>query len=693
MNTEQIQVLILCILDFCLVILSLYTNKRIITTDRKFFIWFIFFAIFLLVADIGYFINQFIFSTLNINLLYFIPDMLWIISQLIYWGLLVKKNFKVRNNWLIYIAILLVDCSLLFMLNKFHLKLDNKFFIHFKMFEIFIFISECIILNLTLYAFICSVNIGMRLIAAGSISLMGASFISSCLSYFQIDDLKVLHLYLWIASTSIFIIGLVILIFQRQQELSQFSNFVKSKSIRSITIGWTLCLAIFSITIFLLLANYFSFFTYYTKSILPYIMFGYIIFAILMSFIISYVFESSIKKINNTIKSFITKPFSQQSSNNIDIDEFIALNDVFIYTMNLIIEKNKKEELNKLAAQVAHDIASPLYAMSIALPYCDTLPEDIRILLKQAISRISDISGHLLNHYKPNEKQINKDLPTLVSMNLIEIVAEKKYEYKYNSVQIKLDSNLENNFEFIKLDSTSFKRMISNLINNAVESIVHKSGIINISFIATEKQVQIKIQDNGKGMSEELVNKIKNNIPVTEDKDKGHGVGFMQIRESLERGSGTLLISSQVNHGTEIMLTFPRIEKPNWIIDTINLNSNDIVIVLDDDQSIHTAWDTKFLKEAPTVSLKHYTLGDEVIEYVNALTPEEKNKIFLLTDYELLKQDHNGLQILEQLKIKRAILVTSYYDNVEIQQKTKTLGSKILPKGLAFSALIRVTGS
>ncbi|MCC2645566.1 MAG: hypothetical protein K0R94_1344, partial [Burkholderiales bacterium] len=74
--------------------------------------------------------------------------------------------------------------------------------------------------------------------------------------------------------------------------------------------------------------------------------------------------------------------------------------------------------------------------------------------------------------------------------------------------------------------------------------------------------------------------------------------------------------------------------------------------------------------------------------FINNLTDEEKKSIFLLTDYELLKQNLNGLDIINKTKIERSILVTSYHNDREIRDYAINLGIKILPKELAFAVII-----
>ncbi|MEM8845214.1 MAG: hypothetical protein AAGB35_09245 [Pseudomonadota bacterium] len=76
------------------------------------------------------------------------------------------------------------------------------------------------------------------------------------------------------------------------------------------------------------------------------------------------------------------------------------------------------------------------------------------------------------------------------------------------------------------------------------------------------------------------------------------------------------------------------------------------------------------------------------MDFIN--TFKEKDKLFLLTDYELLKQQYNGLDIIEKTQISRAVLVTSHHANWDIQARSMSMDTRILPKQLASEVAIVV---
>ncbi|MCC2644614.1 MAG: hypothetical protein K0R94_392 [Burkholderiales bacterium] len=354
----------------------------------------------------------------------------------------------------------------------------------------------------------------------------------------------------------------------------------------------------------------------------------------------------------------------------------------------------QQAQFRKIAAQVAHDIASPIFALQMILPRCDDLPEKTRSALSKFSTRIIDITQNFLSQFKQKDDGITINGVTRtgasVYTELTEIVTEKKYEYSNRPIKFVTEINPNSYFTFINVDIDAFKRMMSNLINNSVDALEDKDGIITIHMDTIDDKVQIIIEDNGKGISNDVKDKIMNNITVTSDKLDGHGIGFSQIRDTLNDNEGSFVIESELEQGTKITLNFPKIETPNWITSKIELKPDDLVIIVDDEPYVHEAWECQFKTFVPNITRRHFEQGKEAISYINNLTDEEKKSIFLLTDYELLKQNLNGLDIAYKTKIEQCILVTSHHNDWEIRKQATTLGVKILPKELAFAVIINL---
>ncbi len=363
-------------------------------------------------------------------------------------------------------------------------------------------------------------------------------------------------------------------------------------------------------------------------------------------------------------------------------------------TQKVLIEQ--EEKFRKLAYQVVHDVQSPLTTLSTIANSAAGLPENQRVDLRRSVTTIRDITRHLLEQYKKKEiddGSIEEREAVLVSILLSEVLTAKRYQYKSLPIQFNAHINQDAQFSFIRVQKNYFERMLSNLINNAVDAFEDNLGEVTIGLSVDDEWVRIVIQDNGKGMPTELVNKILNKEAFTSGKAAGHGIGFGQIWETLENNYGELDIDSTSGKGTTMTLTFSRIQVPTWCVDEIILKEKDRVIILDDDPSIHGAWDLRFesvAKENHDIAIHHFQQGSEALAFINGQTPEEKDHIFLLSDYELIGQDKNGLEVIAATGLKRAILVTSHYVEHDIQNRATEMKIRILPKSLAPEVPITV---
>ena len=363
--------------------------------------------------------------------------------------------------------------------------------------------------------------------------------------------------------------------------------------------------------------------------------------------------------------------------------------------LETLMQKAKIEEhekARKIADKVVHDIQSPLTSLKIRLQISEKdIPEETRVALRAAAMRITDISNNLLNQYKSEDSSLSvleKRQSVMLSLALLQLLSEKRDQYKGFSVNFNHTFCSDCNFLFIRINPSSFDRMMSNLINNAVDACEGKKGVINLTLGVNNGDIEIMVSDNGKGMPQEVVNKIMNGIAITANKNDGHGIGFMQIRETLEQSDGKIKINSTVDKGTEVILTFPQVDPPKLLATKIKLSKGDTIVILDDDDSIHHAWRYRFKKYGNDINLVHFTYGDEAIAFINKFP--QKEKIFLLTDFELLNQELNGLDIIDKTKIEHTILVTSHHANMVVHDLATKIGTKILPKPLASEVPIEI---
>lgn len=361
------------------------------------------------------------------------------------------------------------------------------------------------------------------------------------------------------------------------------------------------------------------------------------------------------------------------------------------------VQQKIMEEQGKFRSfigKMVHDIRSPLVSLKNLVQSATELPEKKRRTLRSAAITITDIAGHMLRKYS-NKADIggNQRQQVLLPEAIEHVLSEKRFEYNLN-VQFELYLKNNSDFAFIKIEPIKFKRMLSNLINNAIEathSVSNAKITITLSGHHPDNYI-LSIIDNGIGMSKATIDKIMEGSSITENKINGHGIGMSQVREALTDNLGSLKIDSKINHGTTVTMSFPRSPAPSWFTSTVKVTEDSIIVILDDDPSIHETWDLRLqdiIAALTNVKVLHFSKGSKALEYIDKLSQQDRQRVCLLADYELLNEKIHGLSVIRQSGIKRATLITSYYDNIEFQYQALELGIKILPKDLVPKAIIR----
>lgn len=101
-----------------------------------------------------------------------------------------------------------------------------------------------------------------------------------------------------------------------------------------------------------------------------------------------------------------------------------------------------------------------------------------------------------------------------------------------------------------------------NIISNAIYAINKKfgesaGGILKISTSSNEKNVFVKIEDNGIGMDDDTKKKVFEPFFTTKDVGEGTGLGMSIVYNTIRRHQGEIQINSTPGFGSEFILELP----------------------------------------------------------------------------------------------------------------------------------------
>ena len=203
--------------------------------------------------------------------------------------------------------------------------------------------------------------------------------------------------------------------------------------------------------------------------------------------------------------------------------------------------------------KAVHDIRSPIAVMNVSLSIIKKLiPSDNLEPMKNAVRTMNHIVDDLLEeHSEFKSKKMNKKI-NLFSL-LDYAIRVKNYEWQKNPCKIILTANQKDQNLTIFANENGFSRMISNLLNNAYESLLDQKKDITIYLKTKNSKPLIIIKDSGRGIPKDKINFALNGNST---KLNGHGLGLSSALSYMKSIGGELFLNSIENEGTEIELVF-----------------------------------------------------------------------------------------------------------------------------------------
>lgn len=354
-------------------------------------------------------------------------------------------------------------------------------------------------------------------------------------------------------------------------------------------------------------------------------------------------------------------------------------------------EISRDAALFELAQEIAHDMRSPLAALTMEITLQkDALDEASQRRLEAVATRIREISKRLSTAKKRLSDSTAVARPTETSSHLLSrlvdaILFEKRAQYR-NRPEVELDyrTPFTERMAFAQVEPAEFKRVLSNLIDNAYEAI-EGAGLIEIETFQTSEWVTIKIKDNGRGVSPEQLGMLMKR-GVSFNKKSGSGLGLYHAKTTLSAWGGDLHMDSEEGRGTVLTLVLKRAQMPSWLPDSLSLRDIKTVVIVDNDECMHATWDYRFhaaLPEGAGVELKHFSNSGAFSRWCEGA---DLSRTLFLMDYDLNEKEHNGLSLIERFRLgARSIVVSGSPEEEMLSKECQRLGARLLPKHLVVA--------
>ena len=310
---------------------------------------------------------------------------------------------------------------------------------------------------------------------------------------------------------------------------------------------------------------------------------------------------------------------------------------------DFVLHAQKMEAVGQLTGGVAHDFNNIL-AVVMTNAEClldETDPDDGRCDLIGAIctaaERGADLTGRLLAFSRRQELHPR----TLDLKPVIEDIAVVLRRTFGATIDIRVES--VGRLPSIRVDSGLFENALLNLAINARDAMNNQGVLIlsvgeidftekairHLSTIPPGRYAVISVEDDGCGMSPNLIDRIFDPFFTTKAKGQGTGLGLSMVYGFVRQSGGFIDVRSEEGKGTCFDLLFPAIEETDNALKTESAPSGEVeaslvsirqglfVLLVEDDPAVRLA--TRHMLEAMGARVVDVENGEMAMETIETI--------------------------------------------------------------------------
>ncbi|HET6555800.1 MAG TPA: two-component regulator propeller domain-containing protein [Prolixibacteraceae bacterium] len=255
-------------------------------------------------------------------------------------------------------------------------------------------------------------------------------------------------------------------------------------------------------------------------------------------------------------------------------------------TQTQLIQSEKMASLGELTAGIAHEIQNPLNFVNnfseVSNELIDEMNEELnkgdineaKVIasdLKQNLDKIllhgkradGIVKGMLLHSRSSSGVKEPTDINKLADEFLR--LAYHGLRAKDKSFNTTLKTDFDERIGTINIVPQDIGRVILNLINNAFYAVTEKKNqqldgyepIVSVSTKKMDDKVLISVKDNGKGISQKVLDKIFQPFFTTKPTGQGTGLGLSMSYDIVKAHGGELKVETREGEGAEFTIHLP----------------------------------------------------------------------------------------------------------------------------------------
>jgi two-component system, NtrC family, sensor kinase len=231
-----------------------------------------------------------------------------------------------------------------------------------------------------------------------------------------------------------------------------------------------------------------------------------------------------------------------------------------------VIEAGKLASVGELAAGIAHEINNPVAVMVEeagwmqdliadagpgSIPMVDEFERSLTQIKAQGL-RCKQITHKLLSFARKTDP-----VPKRVNINDILSEAISLCEQRVHSGSVKIQGQFAEGLPPIRVSPSEAQQIFINLINNAIDAIEPKGGILKISTRKEGDFIVADVADNGPGIPSYVLPRVFDPFFTTKPVGKGTGLGLSICYGIMKKLGGDITVNTAEGLGTTFHVKFP----------------------------------------------------------------------------------------------------------------------------------------
>lgn len=271
-----------------------------------------------------------------------------------------------------------------------------------------------------------------------------------------------------------------------------------------------------------------------------------------------------VRQIGATARKFATGDFSTRIQKKHD-DEIGELCDVVNYMADEL--SNSESMKNEFISSVSHELRTPLTAIkgwaetiSEMTDDRETVQKGMRVITNET-ERLSQMVEELLDF---SRMQNGRFTLVMDRMDLLAELGEAVLTYteraKREGMELIYDEPAM--LPFVYGDKNRIRQVFINVIDNAIKY-SEKGGKITVHCGEVEgNRVEVAVEDEGCGIAQEDLPKIKTKFFKANQTRRGSGIGLAVANEIITMHHGSLELFSKIGLGTTVVISLPTLQDP-----------------------------------------------------------------------------------------------------------------------------------